>query len=438
MEEKMKDKDIMKIADYAIGRILQKGANEGQIFVTESETREINMEDNEFTLYRTINMEDINLLIYKDKKRGSYFTNKADNDTVNMAVDMALASMENANADDANGIAPDQGMIDASKGVWEADMDRFFDRLDEFRNDIRKSYPKISIYQIVAKHDRRHMVYRNTNGTRCNEYTGSYNVILHLTGREGEKTTELNTVAVTLKDLDKPIIKCGDIESILKNVEAQLHVKPMQGKFKGVMMLTPGVVEKFTYYFGNLAGGGAILEGSSIWLDKLDKKVANEKLSIRFEVNDENIVTGETLTFDGFRSEGYDFIKEGVLKSFITNYYVSKKTGCKMSPNGAFNAIISAGDISYEDMIKKIDRGILVGSFSGNVPSVNGDFSGVAKNSFLIENGRITGAVAEVMISGNLADMLLNIRDISKEKIYKGYGVYPYISADGIVVSGKN
>ena len=41
------------------------------------------------------------------------------------------------------------------------------------------------------------------------------------------------------------------------------------------------------------------------------------------------------------------------------------------------------------------------------------------------------------MISGNLAQILKNVRDISRERIADGGSVLPYISFDGITVSGK-
>ena len=80
---------------------------------------------------------------------------------------------------------------------------------------------------------------------------------------------------------------------------------------------------------------------------------------------------------------------------------------------------------------------ILVGRFSGGAPGINGDFSGVAKNSFLIENGEIKGAASETMISGNLAAMLNSLVDISSETVADGISVVPYAAFDGITISGK-
>lgn len=94
-------------------------------------------------------------------------------------------------------------------------------------------------------------------------------------------------------------------------------------------------------------------------------------------------------------------------------------------------------DTPYADMIKNIKKGIIVGRFSGGNPGPNGDFSGIAKNSFLIEDGEIKGAVSETMINGNLAEMLQNVVAVSKETIADGNCVLPYVAVDKIVISGK-
>ena len=102
-----------------------------------------------------------------------------------------------------------------------------------------------------------------------------------------------------------------------------------------------------------------------------------------------------------------------------------------------FSLIVPAGSESIREIIAGIDRGLLVSRFSGGSPSSSGDFSGVAKNSFLIENGQIGPAVSETMISGNLAGMFEKLRGISSERVQDGSTLMPYIAVDGITISGK-
>ena len=88
-------------------------------------------------------------------------------------------------------------------------------------------------------------------------------------------------------------------------------------------------------------------------------------------------------------------------------------------------------------MIASVKNGLIVGGFSGGEPGANGEFSGVAKNSFLIENGKIGPALSETMISGNMADMLNRLRAVSSEQVADGMMVLPYMAFDGITISGK-
>lgn len=99
--------------------------------------------------------------------------------------------------------------------------------------------------------------------------------------------------------------------------------------------------------------------------------------------------------------------------------------------------IVESGNTPLADMIKDIKKGLLVGAISAGFPSGNGELSGVAKNSFYIENGSIKGAVNETMISTNLADLMMQVRSISKEHWDCGYSSLPYICFDGVNITGK-
>ena len=81
-------------------------------------------------------------------------------------------------------------------------------------------------------------------------------------------------------------------------------------------------------------------------------------------------------------------------------------------------------------------RGLIVGGFSGGHPGANGEISGVAKNSFYIEDGKIKGAVMETMINGNLADIFQNVSAVSEELVCDGTSVLPYMACEGMIISG--
>lgn len=133
-----------------------------------------------------------------------------------------------------------------------------------------------------------------------------------------------------------------------------------------------------------------------------------------------------------------NFIKEGILTSFALSQYGANKTGKPRASNTAFWTLeVAAGDIPLEDIIKGVNRGILLNRFSGASPGPSGDISGVAKNSFFIENGKVTDALKETMLSFNILDVLSNIPAISVERCKNGIDVLPWCCLDGITISGK-
>ncbi len=430
--------DIKRIAEKTKKTLQEAGAQKAQFTVTEKEKHEFNVDGGEFSLFRTLFDRSLSITAYKDNKKGSAFINQFDDSSINSAVMDCIKSAESGIPDEAYDIAPRQEAETFRDGAYEPDMDLFFQRTRELMQDITERHPKIIMEQMIVSHDKVHSVYQNTNGTEFESFTGAYSVSLMFSAHEGETTTSFFGSGVYTDSLDRPFIELGSLEKDLSDTEAQLTTIPMEGKFEGVIVLTPGSLGGFLgSAVSNFVSDGVILEKTSIWLDKLEKQVADSRITISLCPGDSRIVCGEKYTYDGFRSQDYDLIKDGVLKSFMLSLYVSNKSGFAPAKNSSFSVIIEGGDTSYEDMIKNIKKGLIVGRFSGGQPGVNGDFSGVAKNSFLIEDGKVKGAVSETMINGNLAELLNNLVAISRETTADGTTVLPYMAFDKVVISGK-
>ena len=430
--------ELKVIAQKVQDEIKNAGITKARFSVEETETQEFNMENGEFSLYRTLFDKELAMTIFPEQKKGSASTNKLDNASIKAAVASALASTESATPDEAYDIAPQQENKVFEAGVYEPDMDKLFERTREFAEDIKKEFPKIQVMLMMVSHKKSHEIYRNTNGTEFEEFYGSYNLVVEFSANEGEKTTSLNYASIRMKSLDKPFMEMGAIRRKLADTVKQLDVKPMEGKFEGTVVLMPECTEEFLgYIYSNFISDSVVLEKTSIWLDKLGEQVADPRISVAFDPMHEKIVSRERYTYDGFASEPEDFIKDGILSSFKTSLYVANKSGVKPAKNTSGCMVMQPGDVSFEDIIKNTKQGLLLGGFSGGQPGANGEISGVAKNSFLIEDGKITDAVNEVMITGNLADMIKNVVAISKETLAEGTSVMPYLAVDGVVVSGK-
>ncbi len=430
--------NIQIVADRTEEILKEKDVQMAYFTVSSSEMREFNVEGGEFSLFRTLYDSDLNITVYKDQKKGVVTINRLEEPAIREAVENGLKSAESGIADPDHGIAPKQEKKVFRQGVYEPDIERFFARSQELMKDVKEQFPKILIHSIVLSHTKYHSVYRNTNGTEFETYSGAYSVSLGFAGHEGEQTTSLCGSEFKTESLEKPFISLGSLKKDLEDAQAQLGPVSLSGKLDGVLILTPQCLSELLYgVISNFVSDHAVLEKTSIWMDKLGKKVADERLTISAAPLDERILCGQRYTQEGFLAENYDVIKNGVLQSFMLSLYVANKTGFERAKNTSYAIVIEGGDMSYEEMIRNVKSGMIVGGFSGGQPSVNGDFSGVAKNGFLIEDGNIKGAVTEVMISGNLSELLNHLVGISKETVADGDKVLPYMAFTDVVIAGK-
>lgn len=112
--------------------------------------------------------------------------------------------------------------------------------------------------------------------------------------------------------------------------------------------------------------------------------------------------------------------------------YASRKTGIAHVPLAASGWEVEAGDTPREQMIAAVQRGALVDRLSMGNPAPNGNFSGVIKNSFAIDGGRVTGAPSETMIGGNIAQTLRDAAAMSAERIDRGDRLLPWLRIRGL------
>ena len=430
--------DLKLIADKALAALKDNGADKAQCAVRFTETHEFNVDGGKFSLFRTLFDNSLSLTAVKDDKKGSVGINRLDDDSIAAAAVNCLAIADSGAADPAWVFAEKSENGSFTEGAPEADLDLLFDRTEELMRQIGEQFPLILMEQMIVTHKKRHSVFKNSLGVEYETLSGNYEISLMFSAHEGEKSSSFFGSGVITDRLDVPFMELGTIREDLENVFKQLDTQPLEGKFTGVAVFPPSSLGTFIgSALGNFASDGTLLDGTSPWKDSLGKVVADPAITISAAPQDERNVCGERFTGEGFRSENYDIIRDGVLESFMLSGYVANKTGLPRAKNSSYAIVMKPGETPYADIIAGIERGILVGRFSGGEPGTSGDFSGVAKNSFLIENGKITCALSETMISGNLGDLLKNVVAISSEVVCDGATVLPYAAFGGVTVSGK-
>lgn len=114
-------------------------------------------------------------------------------------------------------------------------------------------------------------------------------------------------------------------------------------------------------------------------------------------------------------------IDKGILKTYYHNTSTAKKYRVKPTGNAgllspdSFNFELEEGNSSRENLIKKIDRGILITNvWYLRFNNYNtGDFSTIPRDGlFLIKNGKIIKSLKNLRVSDNMLKILNNIEEV--------------------------
>ncbi|HAK43797.1 MAG TPA: peptidase [Clostridium sp.] len=427
-----------EIALYCIENIMKQGADKAQCILKNNKKYELNFGNEDITLLRTTIDTNIDLVAIKDDKKSTIALNKLDEETINIKIKELMEMCESAECDQYNDIAEEQLKEEFSSGVSEPDLDKMYEFTSVFLKKLKEEFPQVKFMDsTTVEFNSSETNFVNSNGVDFKVLEGMYGANISFLAKEGEKSTSFSYFAYEFNELPLDFMEYADVRQRFKDIVSQLNCEGIKDKFIGDIILTPELVVEMLYYYNiNFLGDRALISDTSILKDKLNEKIANDNLTVRCMPLCDEIANKSFITEDGYKTENISIIDKGILKSFIIGLYTAKKTG-KPVTKTTFNIVVDNGDKSLEDIIKSTKKGIILGRFSGGMPASNGDFSGVAKNSFYVENGEIKYAITETMITSNLKDMFNNIEEISIETLNTGSSITPWMKIKGVTISGN-
>ena len=227
------------------------------------------------------------------------------------------------------------------------------------------------------------------------------------------------------------------------------EVHPEGGKMKVLFM--PETSYVFLWRLQTATSGQSLYEHISPLEGRSNEKIFDEKLTIYNDPLNDALPSARAFDDEGTPCSRFPVIEKGVLKNFYYDLYFSSKMKALPTGHGFRGSMtgkpspslshlcIQQGNKAFPELLKSIDRGILVagamGAHSGNIP--NGDFSvGVAPGIY-VENGEIAGNVKNTMVAGNIYDTLKHVVGI-ESNIPQGYaGNRPAVLLDGVSVTMK-
>lgn len=419
---------LKQMAQEALSLVQKSGIDKGQATFTRSEIHELELQGESINLCRTYFKDNFSIKAVQAKRQAKASLNRWDEASQTQLIQDLQSGLEASPEDSAYDILESSEQKSFEQAAQAPDLEALAQSIREFLGWAKKAHPKIHFESSPIKFVKTHQVMANTSGLCLEASDSNYSGFLMFTAKDGQTTSSFNYVDFTTKNVPTDIKSLVGLENMLQLTERELNTPVDAADIKDVV-LTPYALADLLSFFTAHISTGSLMSGTSVFKDKLNEKIASDKLSLYSLPTDSKFASFEPYTADGLLTENGAIIEKGVLKSYLLDLYGSHKL--QMTPATLLGSYLSVapGAKPLAEMISGIERGILLTRVSGGAPSANGDFSAVAKNSFLIENGEITRPVKETMIAGNLVRLFQQIEDISQDTINFGTREMPWIHA---------
>jgi len=428
----------MDVLKKCLEGLKEKGAEKAEVNLTSTSKEELNIHSGEISLLRSLEEYNLEMAALIDQKKDTIKINKIDDASIQEAIEEVIENARNSEADPANDIPAGKVQKHFEDRKTGADIDKMHQSMKEFLGEVHDNYANLIIEEAVLEHLDTSRYYENSNGVSISSSNDLYYFGTMFFAKKGRKTSSFNHTDQTTRDLEKSLLDLGTLKYLMKESIEHLDPKGIKdNKFSGEVIVTPDCMnEVINFLLAHLANQ-YLISGVSKFKDKFDQKVLDEKFTLRTEPDSQELAVKEYFGRDGFIQRNDYIFQNGVLKNYLLDYYGALKTGYERGPSTGANLVIEPGNESFQELIKSTERGIILSRFSGGMPAPNGDFSGIAKNSYYVEGGEIKYPIKETMIAGNLFTMFENIRGISKERNNNGQSLIPYIKFENVVISSK-
>jgi PmbA protein len=419
--------DTEAAAEQVLAALQARGFEHAQVTVSESRRCELNLAHNEPSLLRSNAARQLSATGIVGCRRASAEGSDLSADGVRLLVEQLWSAAGSAPVDAANAVSAGQ-QLSLRRGPAEADPAELAAALRALLEWRASQTPTMMIEEASAAHVHRRSHTLTTGGSRLHADLGWNEMAVFGLAREGGQSSSFNYAGGSADRLTGVPGRFG-IDRMMRELTQQVRTQALAERFVGDVVLAPSAVGDLVDWLMDQLQDGPLIDGSSVYRQAVGRTVASPLLTLRSRYDAPGCVP---MSADAFVTPPVTLVDAGRLTQLCPSLYGSRKTGLPHRPVAGSGWELLAGATPLADIVAAVPRGALVGRLSMGSPAPNGDFSGVIKNSFEIADGRPGAALAETMISGNVARMLEDVVAASAERIDSGRDAWPWLRIGGL------
>ena len=317
----------------------------------------------------------------------------------------------------------------------------------ELEKKVKESSPLVENVMAVFEIEQVELSIRNSNGLNLSRKEDVAVVAAEAFLKKGEKVkTGWNVQYLkNISDFDLTKALKFSVERPIKAIDAGF-VK--SGTYN--VVFENGVMSSLLGAFSSIFSAEAVRKNMSLLQNRLGEKVFGDNITLVDDPLDPRARFKIPFDDEGVACKKKVLVYNGVLNTYLHNLKTAQIFNTESTGNGFKSAgtigvaptslyLESSEVVSFDEMLKAVDNGILVTDIQGlhaGLNPVSGTFN-LQSSGFKIENGKITDAITLFVVSGNIIDLLNNVKMVADDFEYKGSVGTGSIFVDNINISGK-
>lgn len=316
---------------------------------------------------------------------------------------------------------------------------------------IAYSDSRVKHVQCQSGQGSRRVILANQSGEKAEDFQSFSGASVFVMANDGEKTQTGRDGAMADARIGA-VDPCGLALLAKDRAVTMLHAKSLPSGSRQVVLSGQVLREMLSMYISSFYGS-AILDNKSVLKGKKGSRIGSELVTLK-----EEPAGNLPRRFDdeGTLCSSKNIIEQGVLKTWLHSQKSAKELNDQPTGNGFkrdyledvatgyTNLVLEPGEDSLEAVLKQEGNGLYItecdGMFAGaNV--ISGDFALISKG-YLVENGKLGDAVAQITIAGNFFTMLNQIKAVADDSEVERFGsstvTAPSVWVGELSVSGRS
>ncbi len=416
----MTKEEKYSLAKWAMNHALENGAQQASVSISNSQSSSVEVRDEKIDKLEQATQSGLSIRLFVDRKYSAHSTSRMNKEGLARFIEEAIEGTKYLSEDEFRTL-PDPSLYYKGGGKNLNILDNEYANIDPKKKiDLAYAAEK----EVLGKDEKiisvsasyydglNERVLVTSNGFEGDTATSYYGLYTSVSVKGGDARPESgwNESSIFFDKLKKEGTGTKALKRALDKIgqsKIESEKLPMIVEYKSVGNILGPVLSAIN--------GSSIQQKRSFLIDKLDEKIASDKLTV---TDDPFIISGRgSKLFDGegLTAKKRSVIEKGVLKTYYIDTYYAKKLGTEPTTGGASNLVFELGEKNLEQLVASQKKAILVTGFNGgNCNGTTGDFS-YGIEGFLIEDGKTTKAISEMNITGNMKQLLMDIAETGND-----------------------